>query len=408
MDQQPTSPDRRNPWLVLAAVWLVAITLGAMILLAVHYTLQRYLAAEAEPHPTTQPASKSAETPQLRSEVVISGLHHPWDIAFLPDGQLLFTERSGTLSKLTGTTKVPVADISDVRGVGEGGLMGLAIDPKFTENRFIYTCYNSTSTPIDIRVVRWRVNAGTTGLEARADIITGMPSNTSGRHSGCRMAFGPDGYLWIGTGDTAQNGRHPQTPQDPKSLGGKILRVDREGKAAPGNMEAPFDSRIYSYGHRNIQGIAFLAQSMNGVIGFSAEHGSTVDDEVNELKKGNFGWDPDVPYTELNVPMTDKQKYPDAIEATWRSGSPTQAPSGLATIRGPQWKVWDGALAMAMLKDKHLKILLLDNRGKITKEERALDDKGRLRDIEQSPDGNLYISTDNGKNEDQIVRLVPY
>lgn len=394
--------EHKSPWLALTIVLIVAIAVGGAVLLAAQYALHNYLESDTNPEPA--PVSKSTEIPQLQIDTILEGLDHPWDIAFLPDSTLLFTERKGTVSVVRDGKRSQIAAITDVRSIVEGGLLGMAVDPKFNENRFVYTCYNSQN--IDIRVVRWKVNAGVTALENRKDIITDIPSNDGGRHSGCRIAFGPDGYLWIGTGDSAQNGLNPQTPQNPKSLGGKILRVDRDGKAAPDNLGAPFDSRIYSYGHRNTQGIAFLPKPLNGIIGFSAEHGSTVDDEVNELRKGNFGWDPDIAYTEKNIPMTNKTKFPDAIEATWRSGTPTQAPSGLAAITGKQWKAWEGSLAMAMLKTSHLKFLSLDDKGKVVKEDKIITDKGRLRDVQQAYDGSLYISTDNGNN-DKIIKLTP-
>ncbi|HSE61204.1 MAG TPA: PQQ-dependent sugar dehydrogenase, partial [Candidatus Saccharimonadales bacterium] len=241
-------------------------------------------------------------------------------------------------------------------------------------------------------------------LDARTDIISDIPANQSGRHSGCRLAFGPDGYLWVGTGDAAQG----DTSIQPKNLGGKILRVDRDGKAAVGNLAAPFDPRIFSYGHRNVQGLAFFAKPQNGVLGVSVEHGSSVDDEVDLLKQGNFGWAP-LPggYIE-NIAMTDKTRFPEAIDAIWSSGSPTQAPSGAAFLHGSQWKAWDGRLAVAMLKAKHLKILTITVQNKITAEEKILDAQfGRLRTAAQGPDGNLYVSTDNG-GDDQIIRVTPH
>lgn len=347
----------------------------------------------------TAPAS-----PSFTTQTVLGGLDHPWDVTFLPSKEVVFSERTGTVSVLKGSNRIALASIEDVNAAGEGGLLGLAVDPFFRANRFMYACYNTTS---DIRVVRWKVNQDVTRLSEKTPIITGMPVNQSGRHSGCRMAFGPDGYLWVGTGDTGQVGRNPQAPQDPKSLGGKILRVDRDGRAALGNLGAPFDSRIYSYGHRNTQGIAFLPMPRWDVIGYSAEHGSSVDDEINVLKKGNFGWAPDIAYTEQGIPMTDKKKFPQAIDASWRSGTPTQAPSGLAVISGGQWKGWNGALAMAMLKAQHLKILTLDYKGNVVKEEKTLTNQGRLRDVEQAPDDSLYVTTDNGRGADKLLRLVP-
>ena len=377
---------------------------GAAILFAAQYALKMYIEASS-PDATTAPSALSTQAPDVQITTVLSGLSHPWDVGFLPDGQMIFNQRKGTISVVRDSKAVTLAQIGDVLVDGEGGLLGLAVDPAFADNRFIYTCFNSTKGGPDVRIARWRVNAGVTALEDRKDIVTTMPSNTAGRHSGCRIVFGPDGYLWVGTGDSARPNISPQTSQNPQSLGGKILRIDRDGKGAVDNLGKPFDNRIYSYGHRNTQGIAFLPQPLNGVVGFSAEHGSTVDDEINPLKKGNFGWDPDVGYLEIGVPMTGKQKFPDAIDALWRSGSTTQAPSGLAVISGKQWKAWDGAIAMAMLKATHLKILTLDKQASIVKEERILTDKGRIRSVHQGPDGNVYVTTDNGTN-DEIIRLM--
>lgn len=399
-----TSPRQSQPkvrkafWILILAI--VASAVIAFIVFTVFYSVKpKEVKGVDEAIPLT-----STETPTFTTEAVATKLDRPWDVAFLPSGRILFTQRSGSVSTLQDGATKEVARISDVKASGEGGLMGMTVDTNFNENRYVYTCYTTAS---DIRVVRWKVANDEQSLADKQPIVTGIFSGAGNRHQGCRIAFGPDGYLWVGTGDAAKAGQNPQTPQDPKSLAGKILRVDRDGKAVSGNLEHPFDTRIYSYGHRNTQGIAFLANPKGDIIGYSAEHGSTVDDEVNALKKGNFGWDPDIAYTERNVPMTDKQKFPDAIDAIWSSGSPTLAPSGLAVIKGNRWKAWNGALAAAMLKGGHLRILLLDDKGNVTKEERVVTDKARLRDVEQAPDGSIYISTDNGNNSDEIMRLVP-
>jgi aldose sugar dehydrogenase len=391
-DEQPQS----KRWLIISILFILAATAAC-----VYWLLHD--GAKTVQAPTTQPI-QSSEAPSLKTEVVLSGRMHVWDMQFLPGSEMIFTERAGSLSLYEDGKATQIAKIADVSAVGEGGLMGLAVDPKYAENHYIYTCYKTTK---DIRVVRWVLPATLDTLTDRTEIVTGIPANPSGRHSGCRVAFGLDGYLWVGTGDTAQN-LTPQTPQDPKSLGGKILRVDRTGKAAPGNLGGAFDARIYSYGHRNTQGLAFFTQPRGGVLGVSVEHGSSVDDEVNPLKAGNFGWaPPDGAYDESGVPMTDKERFPDAINAIWSSGNPTQAPSGVAVLHGSRWKAWDGALAVAVLKDKHLKILTLDDDLKVVKEDLRLEgDYGRLRAVTQGPDGALYISSSNSTN-DKIIRLTP-
>lgn len=411
---QQQSPDPSQPqvfsaqqpgkkrWLILIAIVLVLLLAGG-IFRWMNRDQQKETTKQTNTTTTPVPG-RSTETPQLAVETVLEQREHVWDIAFLPTKEMIITERKGTVSIVEDGKARALADIGDVYARGEGGLMGLVVDPQFADNKYIYTCYNSTKD--DIRVVRWRINEDMSALGLRKDIVTGMPQNPSGRHSGCRLAFGLDGYLWVGTGDTAQN-LTPQSPQDPKSLAGKILRVDRDGKAAPGNLGGMFDARIYSYGHRNTQGLAFFAKEINGVSGISAEHGSSVDDEVNLLKPGNFGWaPPDGPYDE-SIPMTDKDHFPDAVEAIWSSGDPTLAPSGAAVLKGSQWKAWDGAVAVAMLKTQHVRILLLDAKLKVTKEEtRLADEYGRLRAVTQGPDGSLYVSTSNGSN-DKVIRLTP-
>lgn len=391
-------------WLYIGIIIVVASVAAGVIWWAAQQTIDQTVRVAQNQAQVNIPV-KSAETPQLTTEEVVGGRDHVWEIAFLPSKEMLFTERKGTLSVVKDGVTAQLAKIDDTYAFGEGGLLGMAIDPDFTANRHIYLCMNSNKGGApDVRVVRWRVKDDLNGMDGRGDIITGIPSNTSGRHSGCRLAFGPDGYLWVGTGDAAQG----DTSIRPKSLGGKVLRVDRDGKAVPGNVGGDYDSRIYSYGHRNVQALAFFSQPKNGVLGINVEHGSTVDDEVNPLVKGNFGWAPPTQgYNENGVPMTDKTRFPDAIDAMWSSGNPTQAPSGATMLSGRQWKAWDGVLAVAVLKDTHLKVLHIDPNLKITKEEKALVDTfGRLRTAVQGPDGNLYIGTDNG-NTDKIIRVVP-
>ena len=403
-------PSRRRPIAkrllrILGYIIIITVLLiGAWLLWRAKSTDKRSPITKAEDM-TVHDTPRSQSTPQITANVVADKRHFVWDMAFLPDGDMLFTERMGTLNRLQGASVSEVTQITDVYAEGEGGLMGLTIDPAFKTNRTVYTCYNSTAA--DIRVVRWQLSGDKKSLKNRRDIITGIPANTTtypGRHSGCRLGFGPDGYLWVGTGDTAQG----DVAIQPKSLGGKVLRVDRNGKAAPGNVGGNFDARIFSYGHRNIQGLAFFnAPKHDNVPGLSVEHGSSIDDEVNELHKGNFGWAPPAgSYNESGVPMTDSNRFPDAIQAIWSSGNVTQATCGATIVYGAQWKGWDSALAVVALKDKHLKVLRLDDKNRVTKEERALSGTfGRLRSIVQGPDGDLYIATSNG--DDKIIRVSP-
>jgi len=370
-------PRRRRFVALVAALLLAATTLGSCV-----------------------PA------PPLTVTVVLSGLHRPWDLAFTPGGGMVFTEKAGAIRiRMPGSGEVrTLADPVDAIVMDEGGMMGVAVDPAFSSNRRIYTCFlsNADGAP-DVRVVRWRMNEGITTLTDRTDIVTGMPVS-SGRHSGCRPRFGPDGRLWIGTGDAAM----PTVPQSPTSLGGKVLRVDTDGAGVPGNAPAPFDPRIYTYGHRNVQGIAFTP----GGRAYSIEHGTGRDDELNRLVAGaNYGWDPrplsGPMFYDESRPMTDTARHPGARTAVWSSGDPTIAPSGGAFISGSRWEEWDGALAMAVLKDHHLRVLKLDGAGaKVTTQWTSITDQGRLRVAVMYPaNGSLYIATD--EDPGRILRVRP-
>ena len=340
--------------------------------------------------------------PNIDVDVLVDGLSVPWDLDFTPDDTMLFTQRSGILSaRLTdGTVQTVTADFSDFRASGEGGFMAILVDPNFNVNRRFYTCQTHFS-PREVQVIAWTINSDYTEATRVADpLVGGIPGG--GRHSGCRLRFGPYGYLWIATGDATQ-GSHPQ---DLSSLGGKVLRVNATtGAGAPSN---PFTSspRVYTFGHRNVQGLAFRPGSCQM---WSVEHGPSVDDEINLLVAGgNYGWDPVPGYNE-SVSMTDLTKYPDAVEAKWSSGSPTLATSGGIFLEGEHWGDWEGRLAVAALKDSELHLFAFDEDGdfqSIHSVSELNGTYGRLRTPMMGQDGALYVTTSNGSN-DSILRVVP-
>lgn len=380
--------------------------------------LPALLVAAACAGPAAAPTAPVAATSgDLAVEVVATGFDHPWDVGFLPDGRVLVTERSARLSLLSGTGPgarvTPVAaDLSDVQVRGEGGLTGLVVHPDFVQSRRFTTCQTHNGPDgDDVRLVTWELSGdGTSARRVVDPLVGGLPLNPSGRHSGCRLTLATDGALLVGTGDTARAGH----PQDLTSLGGKILRIDlATGGPAPGNpfLDRP-DPRtrlILSYGHRNVQGLA-----VHPVTGqaYSAEHGPTVDDEVNRVVAGaNHGWDPSRGGTrggyDESVPMTDTERFPDAQAAVWSSGRPTLAISGLTFLSGPQWGDLDGALVVCALKAQQLLVMRLAPDGSVASvvSPQALDGEfGRLRAARQGPDGALYVTTDNG-DDDQVLRV---
>jgi glucose/arabinose dehydrogenase len=350
------------------------------------------------PPTTTPPVGATEPTVALK----VNGFQRPWDLRFTPDGTALVTERGGTLAASIGGARSVVATVPDVKAGGEGGLMGLALDPGFATNRWIYTCQDSTSGA-DVRVVRHRVLANYAGLADSTPILTGIPANGGGRHQGCRVEFGPEGDLWVTTGDAAL----PTPPQDRASLAGKVLRLAADGTPSPANPAASnpgagWNPYVYTYGHRNVQGIAF--RPSDGAA-FTVEHGTDRDDEINLLNQGaNFGWNPvGAPgvYDE-SKPMT----APGATAAVWSSGSPTIAPSGATFLTGAAWGEREGQLAVAVLKGTRLMLVDLDG-STVTSVESRITDQGRLRTARMAPDGGLWLVQDAAPGSLILVTPTP-
>lgn len=374
---------------------------AAMTSFAVFCTAVLVLGAcTVAPDPPDPTAPPSVDDVVVTSS--IGGFARPWELVFLPDGTPIVTERSGRVAAVVGGARKVVATIGDVVASGEGGLLGLAVDPDFAGNRRIYTCYDSGSsgTVTDVRIVRFRVAEDLGSLTDATPILTGIDHGTGGRHQGCRLAFGPDGMLWATTGDAAQ----PTYPQSPTSLAGKVLRMTRDGAPAPGNPGAPWNAYVYSLGHRNGQGLAF--RPSDGAA-FEVEHGTGCDDEVNRITAGgNYGWNPVGSGYDESKPMTD-MSIPGAIAAVWSSGCPTIAPSGATFVTGSQWGRWDGALAVAVLKGTRLMFIRFDGptSSTVAGVDARLTDRGRLRAVRQAPDGSLWVAQDASPGA--LLRLMP-
>lgn len=367
-----------------------------------------------------QGSSPSAsQAPKLIVQQVVGGLAHGWDIGFLPDGKVLITERPGRLTLLDKSTPGAVAtqveaDLADVKARGEGGLMGMVVHPDFATSHQFTTCQTHWEGDSgDVRLVTWELSGdGHSARRVRDPLVGGLPVNPSGRHSGCRPTLAPDGSLLVGTGDTARG----NIAQDRTSLGGKVLRIDLEtGGPAPGNpferAANPNERLVYTYGHRNVQGVAIQPGTGQA---YTAEHGPDVDDEINRLRAGgNYGWDPSRGGTvggyHEDVPMTDRQRFPDAIDAAWSSGDHTEAICGVVFLTGPDWAGLAGVLAVTALKGSKLILMTLGPDGNVTAVATPpeLNGKfGRLRAARLGPDGALYVTTSNGE-DDRLLRIVP-
>lgn len=315
--------------------------------------------------------------------VFARNLQVPWAIAFLPNGDLIFTQRGGEVRLVKKGEDQPqtVAKIDEVKVYGEGGLMGLAVSPKFSQNNyiFVYCTYGASGDETKNRVVRYKFSDS--GLVERTVIVDAIPGAVF--HNGGRIKFGPDDFLYITAGDSL----NPSLAQDKNSLAGKILRVDENGRAAPGN---PFGNLVYSYGHRNPQGLAWDGQGQL----WETEHGNSATDEVNKIEAGkNYGW-----------PTIRGDERRDGMEApVVQSGSTTWAPSGTA--------YFDGHLFFAGLKGQGLFRVSVDNP---SVPQKVIDDLGRIREVVIGPENLLYIATGNtdgrgspAAGDDKIIVLDP-
>lgn len=351
-------------------------------------------------------APPGAVIPDLTVTRQVTNLTIPWDVQVLPKGRLLFGERNGRLltQKAGSTNRITLP--THIWASGETGLMGLAVDPSFVKNRRIYTCSggykNSGATHVRVQV--WKLNYAYTKATPVKTLLSGFPT-TSGRHGGCRLLIDWRGSLIVGTGDAAIG----TAPQSLHSFGGKTLRLNRvTGAPWPANRWAKSSSKVarylFSYGHRNVQG---LAQRGDGSY-WSIEQGTSRDDEVNKIVNGaNYGWHPVPGYNE-NTPMTNHALRGTQIDARWSSGDPTLATAGGTFVSGYQWGDLRGTLAVAALKANRLVFMKFDRAGNLlwTHTPQALREFGRLRSVTRDANGDLLVTTSNGSG-DAVLRVHP-
>jgi glucose/arabinose dehydrogenase len=277
---------------------------------------------------------------------------------------------------------------------------------------------STLATPPTNRVVRLVVDSGYTTVSERTDIVPDIPfkhvANAvggAGAHSGGRLRFGPEGFLYITTGDNHQ----PTLPQDLARLGGKVLRVDRDGRPAPGNhTPAGGDPRIYTYGHCNVQGRTFRPGTGQP---FVAEHGPNHTDEVTPLVAGgNGGWDPQqrpqlrcpdgycgYAGTATTMPMTDTTRFPDALRPSWTNEGKSEGLGPCTFLTGASWGAWEGRLAVGFLAGQRVEVLHLDEAGRTMSHTRLDLPRQRMRALVPDPHGDLYIAVDTG----EIWRVTP-
>lgn len=319
-------------------------------------------------------------------EVIIDNLRIPWEVVFLPDGEMLVSERSGTIQRIGKENQT--YKIENVEHIGEGGLLGMALHPKFEENRFIYFYLTTkTSNGLRNRVERYRFEENR--FSEKIIIIDNILAGAN--HNGGRIAFGYDGNLYITTGDSGQS----SLAQDTNALAGKILRLKDDGSIPSDN---PFGNAVYSFGHRNPQGIAWDDEGRL----WATEHGRSGVlsgfDELNLIEKGkNYGW-PIIQGDETKENMESPVAH-SGSSATW-------APAGAA--------FWRGSIFFGGLRGESLYEAKIKDDGKVSLKAHFRQEFGRIRAVVLGPDNYLYITTSNtdGRgtpraNDDKIIRINP-
>lgn len=332
-----------------------------------------------QPAATAPPAAAPPTEPPPAIEVLAEGLDLPWEMAFLPDGGMLLTERPGKLTLLG--SDAGKLTIDGVHHEGEGGLLGMALHPQFEQNRWLYLYFTSIQNNQVINKVE-RYTYQDHSLNDGTLIIGNLPG--ARYHDGGRIKFGPDGLLYITTGDAG----NPASAQDLNSLAGKILRVNEDGSIPAGN---PFGTAVYSYGHRNAQGLAWDSQRRL----WATEHGpsgiESGNDEVNLIEAGkNYGW-PDIRGVETREGMVTP-----LIESTRND---TWAPSGMVIV--------DDVIYFAGLRGAALYAVPIEGSTLGALSTYFKNEFGRLRNAVQGPDGLLYLMTSNGNAADRLIRIDP-
>jgi len=329
----------------------------------------------------TATAGTSGPGPQV-VDTIATGLEVPWGLAFLPDGDAVVTERDSAKVLTIGGTSHEVTEVGTIGEAapqGEGGLLGVAVSPSFDKD---HTLFFYVSSDDDNRIVTAKLEDGKLG--ATTPILTGIP--LGGIHDGGRLAFGPDGMLYASTGETGDG----DIAQDPESLGGKILRLTPKGKPAPGN---PFGTEVWSFGHRNVQGLAFVDEQL-----WASEFGQNTFDELNRIDAGaNYGW----PTYEGTGGAAEGYTDP---QATWSTD--VASPSGLAYAAGALW--------MGALRGNRLWKIPVTDQQAGQPEAYFVGEYGRMRTVVTAPDGNLWVTTSNrdgrgdpGDDDDQILLVSP-
>ncbi|MFD1142060.1 PQQ-dependent sugar dehydrogenase [Larkinella insperata] len=334
-------------------------------------------------------------------KVLTSELKNPWGITSLPDGRFIITEKSGSMRIATtaGALSAPIAGIPKVNSDGQGGLLGIRLDPAFEQNRMVYWVFSESLPEGNLTAVaKGKLAADEKKIEGATVIYRATPAYKGTLHYGGRIVFDKDGNLIISTGERSDKVTRPQAQALNSSLG-KVIRITKDGKPVAGNPfqgQANAKPELYSYGHRNVQGLAF--HPVTGDL-WEVEFGPRGGDELNRIQPGkNYGW-PTITYgieysgEKIGAPIQQKE----GMEQPVYYWDPVVSPSGMTFYNSDRIPEWKNNLFIGGLSSMHIVRLVIEN-NKVVGEERLLEDEGqRFRDVTQGKDGALYAVTDQGR-----------
>ncbi|RAJ08652.1 glucose/arabinose dehydrogenase [Chitinophaga skermanii] len=339
-------------------------------------------------------------TTQLSVKTITSGLTSPWAVKSLPDGRLLVTQKTGTMRIVdtAGTLSAPITGLPAVNANGQGGLLGLAIDPQFTTNRMVYWVFSENVAGGTVTAVaKGRLANDEKTIEGATVIYRANPAYNGTLHYGGRIIFDPQGNLFVSTGERSDLATRPLAQSVTAALG-KVLHITKEGQAAPGNPNFGTEALpgLYSIGHRNVQGLAL--HPTTGDL-WEGEFGPLGGDEVNRIQPGkNYGW-PIITYglEYSGKPIGDTIQQKDGLEQPIYYWDPVVSPSGMTFYTADRIPEWKNNLFLGALSGMHIVRLVIAN-NKVVGEERLLAGEGqRFRDVTQGNDGALYAVTDQGR-----------
>jgi glucose/arabinose dehydrogenase len=341
---------------------------------------------------------------KYKAEVLTDDLEIPWGIEFLPDGDILVAERKGTLSRLTPTGQlIPISGLPEIKVVGQGGLMDLRLHPDYGQNGWLYVAFSyadeNNRRASNTQIIRCRLNGNQlTDIET---LYKGIPAVATNYHFGARIDFDNDGYMYFAIGD---RGRRDDFPQKLDNSNGKVHRLKDDGTIPADNPF--FDTRgaeksIFSYGHRNIQGIA--RHPVTGEI-WTHEHGPRGGDEINIVKPGrNYGW----PVISFGINYNGTTFTNDTARAGMEQPLtyyvPSIAPCGMAFVTGNRYGHWENSLLIGSLRFEYLERCIIED-NKVVGHERLLEGIGRVREVKVSPDGYIHVGVEN---PGRIIKLIP-